>query len=128
MPTAAAPTAPKKRGRKPGSVVPLSANAVNRELRAMWMTSLNFVGGVKYLNWLAKKHPSVYMQGLARLIKTGDSGNMGDDSGITFVVQQINVTAGPVQGVLASPVAAHVQPGALRLAAAGGEVVEEVPS
>lgn len=116
---------PKRRGRKPGSVVPLSANAVNRELRAMWMTSLNFVGGVKYLNWLAKKHPSVYMQGLARLIKTGDSGTMGDDAGITFVVQQINVTAGPVQGVLASPVAAHVQP-PLRLAAAGGEVVEDV--
>ena len=118
-----AATTPKRRGRKPGSVVPLSANAVNRELRAMWMTSLNFVGGVKYLNWLAKKHPSVYMQGLARLIKTGDSGTMGDDSGITFVVQQINVTAAPVPGVLASPVAAHVHP-QLRLAAAGGEVVD----
>src|SRR5262245_49905291 len=104
---------------------PESAAAVNRELRMAWMTSFNFLGGVRYLNWLAKKHPSVYMQGLSRLIKTNDNNNP-EDAGVTFVVQQINVVAGPVPGVLSSPVQAHVQQ-PLRLAAADGEVVEEQP-
>jgi hypothetical protein len=40
-------------------------------------------------------------------------------------VQTINVTGGPVPGVLNSPVVEHVQP-PLRLASNGGHVVETI--
>lgn len=85
----------------------------------MAMTSLNMVGGVKYLNAVARSDPKAYLAFIARCLVKDDGADLGS---VQFVVQQITVTATPVPGVINSPVAEHVAP--LRLAASGGEVVD----
>lgn len=93
---------------------------MSQDLRLMALTSLNMMGGVKYLNSIAKRDPKAYLAFVARCLIKDDGVDLG---AVQFVVQQIHVQAGPVAGVLNSPVAEHVGP-PLRLAAAGGEVVD----
>jgi hypothetical protein len=116
-------TVPVKRGgRKPGQKNLMSANKVNSELRTMYMTSLHFLGGVKYLNWLAKKHPAVFMMGLSKYMRHDAN---EPEAGVTYVIQQLNVVATPVPGVLNSPIEGHIQQ--LKLVANGGEVIDMEP-
>jgi hypothetical protein len=111
----------KEGGRKRAPRTPrkLTAASISRELREMGLTSLHFVGGVQYLNRIAKKNPAAYLAFIAKLIKTDDG---ADPGGITFVVQQVNVQGVPIKGVVNSPVVEHVVP--LKLAAANGEVID----
>lgn len=102
MPSAAArKTAARKRG--PSK---LSAATISRDIRLMGLTSLNFVGGVQYLNRIAKKNPAAYLAFIAKLVQRDDS---ADANGMTFVIQQINIGAAPIAGVTNSPVLEHVQ-------------------
>lgn len=114
----AAPPA-KRGGRKPGQKNKLSAASISRELREMGLTSFHFVGGVQYLNRIAKKNPAAYLQFIAKLIKTDDQ---ADPAGITFVIQQVNIAGAPIKGVTNSPVLEHVSP--VKLAAVNGEVID----
>ncbi len=113
---AAPPAKPGARKRGPNK---LSAATISREIREMGLTAFRFVGGVRYLNRVAAKNPAAYLPFISKLIKTEDG---TDSSGITFVVQQINVNGEPIKGVVNSPVLEHVTP--LKLAAANSEVIE----
>jgi len=66
-----------------------------------------------------RKNNAPFMSLLAKCLQQDDGAH---DASITFVVRQLNVTAQPVPGVLASPIAAHVQPP--RLVSNGGEVID----
>lgn len=101
-----------------------TVNAMARELRVMAMTSLGFVGGVKYLARVAKSNPAAYLAFLAKVVavKRDDDTGTGDR---TFVVRTINVIAQPTPGVINSPIAGHIaRP---HLIANGGEVIDAEP-
>jgi hypothetical protein len=92
---------------------------MSRDVRLMALTSLNFLGGVKYLVAIAKKNPSAYLQFVSKCLIKEDGAELG---GATFVIQQINVNPQQVAGVLTSPVQEHVSP--VRLITKGGEVID----
>lgn len=99
--------APKRVARKRGQRS-YTAATISRDIRAMGLTSLHFMGGVKYLNKVAKSNPAAYLAFIAKLIKQDDAS--AHDGGITFIVQTLAVNAGPVPGVIASPIAEHIAP------------------
>lgn len=101
-----------------------TAHAMSRELRVMAMTSLGFVGGVKYLEKVAKSNPAAYLAFIAKVVAVKNDGADGD-AGRTFVVRTLNVIAQPTPGVINSPVAGHIA--APRLIANGGEVIDAEP-
>lgn len=114
-------------GAKPGrkkrdSGNEFTAKTISRDIRLMCATSLNFLGGVKYLTKVAKSNPGAYLQFVARCLVREDG---TDSGGTTFVIQQLNVTAAPVPGVINSPVLEHIAP--LKLVANGGEVIDAEP-
>lgn len=119
---------PKRGGRKPGATNAVSAAAITREIQVGLLASLRLAGGAtKFLNALRKSHPELYV-GL--LVKYGAGLLTGKDAGqagVTFIVEEIKVIGAPVPGVIASPIAAHVSSPPLRLAAAGGEVIDAEP-
>lgn len=97
--------------------------SLSRELKVMAATSLGFMGGVQYLNKVAKSHPAAYMAFLAKvLVVKDDNEEVGNR---TYVVRTINVIAQPTPGVINSPVAGHIA--APRLVANGGEVIDNDP-
>jgi hypothetical protein len=104
---------------------PTTAAAMSRELRVMAMTSLGFVGGVKYLERVAKTNPAAYLAFLAKVVAVKNDGAEIDGSR-TYVVRTLNVIAQPTPGVINSPVAGHIA--APRLVANGGEVIDAEPS
>lgn len=112
---------PAKAGARKRGPNKLSAATISREIREMGLTSFRFVGGVQYLNRIAQKNPAAYLAFISKLIKTEDG---ADSSGITFVVQQINVNGQPIAGVVNSPVVEHVAP--LQLVASNGETVVDL--
>jgi hypothetical protein len=100
-----------------------SNKTVSRDIRLQTLTALNFVGGVQFLVRQArKKNNAPFMALLAKCLQQDDG---SQDHGITFVIKTINVTPGPVAGVLNSPIVEHVQP--IRLVANGGEVIDVEP-
>lgn len=103
---------------------PTSPQAMSRELRVMAMTSLGFVGGVKYLEKVAKTNPAAYLAFLAKVVAVKGDTDTGD-AGRTFVVRTLNVIAQPVPGVINSPVAGHIARPVL--IANGGEVIDADP-
>lgn len=119
-----ATAAPKKYGgRKRGATNKVSKATISKDIRLQTLTALNFVGGVQFLVRQArKKNNAPFMALLGKCLQQDDGSG---DASIRFVVQTINVTGGPVPGVLNSPVAEHVQP-PLRLAANGGHVVDVI--
>lgn len=101
-----------------------SPQAMSRELRVMAMTSLGFVGGVKYLERVAKTNPAAYLAFLAKVVAVKGDADTGPGDR-TFVVRTINVIAQPTPGVINSPVVGHIaRP---HLIANGGEVIENDP-
>lgn len=100
----------------------VTAATISKDLRLMAMTSLNFLGGVKYLVAVAKKEPNAYLQFVSKCLVRDDESAA---AGLNVVVQQLIVGADakPVAGVLNSPIAAHVMPPP-RLVANGGEVLD----
>jgi hypothetical protein len=125
--TADQPGVERQRADKPKrKECPTSTAALSRELRVMAMTSLGFVGGVKYLEKVAKTNPAAYLAFLAKVVAVKNDTEVGPGER-TFVVRTIQVVATPTPGVINSPVAGHIM--APRLVANGGEVIdaEEVP-
>lgn len=125
--TADQPGVERQRGDKPKrKQCPTSTAAMSRELRVMAMTSLGFVGGVKYLERVAKSNPAAYLAFLAKVVAVKNDTDLTQGER-TFVVRTIQVIAQPTPGVINSPVAGHIM--APRLIANGGEVIEaqEVP-
>jgi hypothetical protein len=124
MPDLAAPDKP-RRGRKPGQKVekpkPPTARSMSRELKVMAMTSLGFVGGVKYLERVAKTNPAAYLSFLAKTLVMRDD-HEGDGEK-RYVVQQIAIVPVPTAGVINSPVAGHIAREHVRLPA-NAEVIE----
>lgn len=116
---------PRRSGRPRGSKShkPPTNASLSRELKIMAMTSLGFVGGVKYLQRVAKTNPAAYLAFLAKTLVVKDDG--GDTGERTFVVQTLNMIAMPTPGVINSPIAGHIAP--VRLAANGGEVIDNEP-
>lgn len=110
-------------GRQPDKSA-TSPQAMSRELRIMAMTSLGFVGGVKYLEKVAKTNPAAYLAFLAKVVAVkGDTDTGPGDR--TFVVRTLNVIAQPTPGVINSPVTGHIaRP---QLIANGGEVIDNEP-
>jgi hypothetical protein len=117
--------APRKKvgGRQRGTPNKVSKATISKDIRLQTLTALNFVGGVQFLVRQArKKNNAPFMALLGKCLQQDDGAG---DANIRFVVQTINVTGGPVPGVLNSPVVEHVQP-PLRLASNGGHVVETI--
>lgn len=94
---------------------------MSRELKVMAMTSLGFVGGVKYLERVAKTNPAAYLSFLAKtlVLKNDDEGA----SEKRYVVQQIAIVPVPTAGVINSPVAGHIAREHVRLPA-NAEIIE----
>lgn len=98
----------------------VTASTMSRELKIMAMTSLGFVGGVKYLEKVAKTNPSAYLAFLAKTLVVRD---VAEEQGeTTFVVRTLNIIAQPTPGVINSPVAGHIA--APRLIAQSGEIID----
>ncbi len=106
--------------RKPGQKNRVSSSTISLELRLAALASFNFVGAQKYLIKVAKTNPAAYLTFLAKCIKQDDGNEV---AGLTIRVQQLVVAAGPVPGVLNSPVIEHMAPQRL-LAANGVEVID----
>lgn len=84
------------------------------------MTSLGFVGGVKYLEKVAKTNPAAYLAFLAKtLVMRDDADDQGERR---FIVQQIAIVPVPTAGVINSPVRGHIAREHVRLVT--GEVIE----
>src|SRR4051794_21116835 len=87
----------------------VTAASISRDLRLMASTSLNFVGGVQYLNKIAKTNPSAYLQFIARCLIKDDESNV---AGVQVIVQQLVIGSGaqPVPGVWNSPIREQIAP------------------
>lgn len=110
------------RGSKNGTAKPKPSTprSMSRELKVMAMTSLGFVGGVKYLEKVAKTNPAAYLAFLAKtLVMRDDADDQGERR---FIVQQIAIVPVPTAGVINSPVRGHIAREHVRLVA--GEVIE----
>jgi hypothetical protein len=102
----------------------VTSASMSRELKIMAMTSLGFVGGVKYLEKVAKTNPSAYLAFLAKTLVVKDATEEVGDT--TFVVRTLNIIAQPTPGVINSPVAGHIaEP---RLIARSGEIIDNEPA
>lgn len=106
--------------RKPGTKNKCSSATISMDLRIAGLASFNMLGGIRYLVKVAKSNPAAYLAFMAKLIKTDDG---GDAQGLNIIVQQINIGALPIPGVLNSPILEHVSPQRL-LAANGAEHAE----
>lgn len=95
---------------------------MSRELRIMAMTSLGFVGGVKYLERVAKSNPAAYLAFLAKTLVMKDDTEGADAT--KFVVQPLAIVPVPTPGVINSPVAGHIAREHVRLIANSGEVID----
>ena len=120
--------APKRRGRPPGvktsnvsATKPPTMRGMSRELRIMAMTSLGFVGGVKYLERVAKKHPAAYLSFLAKTVVMRDDEDV--QGAREMRVQFLQVVPQPTPGVINSPVAGHIAREHVRLVG-NGEVID----
>jgi hypothetical protein len=114
---ASAAVQPRKKGERE-----FSNKTMSRDIRLAALASFNFMERMGYLNSVAKSNPAAYLNFIARCLIKEDGSDLG---GATFVIQQINVSAGPVAGVLNSPLDSHVSP--VRLIANGGEVIDAEP-
>lgn len=121
--TADQPGVERKRGNK--AMAP-TAHAMARELRVMAMTSLGFVGGVKYLERVAKTNPAAYLAFLAKVVAVKADADIGAGER-TFVVRTINVIAQPTPGVINSPVPGHIAAPRIAANVEVGEVIENEP-
>lgn len=102
---------------KPKTPTPRS---MSRELKVMAMTSLGFVGGVKYLEKVAKTNPAAYLAFLSKtLVMRDDADDQGERR---FIVQQIAIVPVPTAGVINSPVRGHIAREHIHLVQ--GEVIE----
>jgi hypothetical protein len=112
------PTAVKRRAKPPD----FTSKSMSRDVRLGMLVSLNF-GGTRWPDsaplpqgvsqnavdfWLGikRRFPTKYVEGICKLIRHDDE---SDASGIQIVVQQLVIgNGGPVPGVLASPIRAHI--------------------
>lgn len=125
--------------RKPGSHKHgFSIATMSRDVRLGLLISLNYGGGswpetmapppgvspnaIDFWLKLKRRSPAKYAECLMKLVRNNDGAST---EGMRIVVQQLTIQAGPVAGVLASPVLQHVQ--AARLVPHGGEVVDMEP-
>lgn len=120
---------PKRRGRPIGSKngdgttkPATTTRGMSRELKVMAMTSLGFVGGVKYLERVAKTNPAAYLSFLAKTLVMKDDADEGGQR--KYAVQVLQVVPVPTPGVINSPVAGHIAREHVRLVGNGGEIIE----
>jgi hypothetical protein len=134
-------TTPKKSRRgsatgRAGRPSKFSKATMSMDVRLGLLTSLNY-GGTRWPStmapppgvspnaidfWLKLKRsqPAKFAECLMKCVRTDDAGSL---EGVTFIVRSLQINnAQPVPGVLASPIAAHVQP--LKLVS-NGDVVED---
>lgn len=105
-------------GQRPTPVRKGTKAGISADIRLMVLTALNHEGGIKYLIKQARKPNPVAFLNLLGKCLTQDDGS--GDKEITFLIQQINVSAAPVSGVLASPISQHIQQSPVRLVSNGG--------
>ena len=126
------PNLPRK---KPGQRNKFSIATMGRDVRLGLLISLNFGGqrwpvgmapppniapnAIDFWLKLKRNHPQKYAECLMKLIPRDVA---EEDSALKIIVQQINITAAPVSGVIASPVLEHVAP--LKLVANGEGVTD----
>lgn len=137
-----AETAPAKKTRRgaergrAGRPAKFSKATMSMDVRLGLLTSLNF-GGTRWPSsmpppagvspnaidfWLKLKRsqPAKFAECLMKCVRTDDGASL---EGVTFIVRSLQINnAQPVAGVIASPIAAHVQP--LKLVS-NGDVVED---
>jgi hypothetical protein len=94
---------------------------MSRELKIMAMTSLGFVGGVKYLEKVARTNPAAFLSFLAKTLVMRDDADDGGER--KYVVQQITIVPVPTAGVINSPVAGHIAREHLRIPA-NAEIID----
>lgn len=96
------------RGERPTPVKKGTKAGISKDIRLQVLTALHFVGGVQYLIKQAKKsNPQGFLNLVGKCLTQEDG---SADREMTFLIQQINVTAAPVPGVLNSPIAGHIAP------------------
>lgn len=84
----------------------VSLGVMNVRLRDMANRALDAAGGDAYLLQIARKNPNAFLRFLSQFVQNDTAVNA---AGLNIIVQTINIgSAGPVPGVLASPIAAHV--------------------
>lgn len=94
---------------------------LNARMRRMAMRAFDEVGGVEFLNRVARKSPNTFLRFVGQFVTREDTIN---PAAYQFFIQQVNIEAAqPVRGVIASPVTGHI--GGSRLIGAPGEVIEE---
>ena len=98
----------------------VSVAQLNARLRAMTLQVLDAVGR-DYLLKLAQKSPNTFMRFAGQFVTKEEVINPG---AYQFFIQQVNIQgAQPVRGVIASPVAEHID--ASRVLPGPGTVVDE---
>lgn len=121
--------------KKPGQRNKFSIATMGRDVRLGLLISLNYGGqrwpvgmapppniapnAIDFWLKLKRNHPQKYAECLMKLIPRDVA---DEDTSLRIIVQQINVTAGPVPGVISSPVLEHVAP--LKLVANGEGVTD----
>lgn len=109
-------------GQRPTPVRKGTKAGISADIRIQVLTALNYVGGIKWLIKQAQKpNPQGFLNLLGKCLVQDDGTN---EKEITFLIQQINVSAAPVSGVIASPISQHIQQPTLRLASNGGTVLD----
>lgn len=84
----------------------VSLGELNSRIRDMAAGALEQAGGMQYLLQVARKNPNAFLRLISQFIQNDTAVNA---AGLNIIVQQINIgTAGPVPGVLASPITAHI--------------------
>ena len=86
----------------------VSLAELNARMRRMAARAFNEVGGAQYLKRVAGKNANTFLRFLGQFVTKDDTPNL---AGLTIIVQRLSIeSAGPVRGVLASPVAGDVGP------------------
>lgn len=104
--------------RKRGATV----REISRELRIGTMCAYDMAGGVKYLYWLSQHKHGLFVELLKKCINPNEAEG---PQNLTFLVQQVAISAAPVAGVSNSPIAGHIA--GPPHAANTGEVIDMPP-
>jgi hypothetical protein len=114
-------------GRKPGQKNKYSAATISRDIREAIHTALYIDGNpTQYFRWLKEKRPDLFVQLIGKALMKDDESSVG---GLVINVVQLTANgAGPVPGVLNSPIAEHISPQRHLQLVHIGEVIDATPN